>query len=152
MGPTWVLSAPDGPHVGPMSLAIRVVIAIILTSCHVIKSLKPEMTFKEAQYLELVLVTRRKDRNSSSRNGGMPHCFLLITIHIYVYSVGWINQQRWSPLWITVLNWSNARQHIWLLWYCLAKGAMDSRVYHICVFHRNGKAVSTSVFWGYFGL
>ena len=22
MGPTWVLSAPDGPHVGPMSLAI----------------------------------------------------------------------------------------------------------------------------------
>ena len=24
-GPTWVLSAPDGPHVGPMNLAIRVV-------------------------------------------------------------------------------------------------------------------------------
>ena len=24
MGPTWVLSAPDGPHVGPMKLAIRV--------------------------------------------------------------------------------------------------------------------------------
>ena len=23
MGPTWVLSAPDGPHVGTMSLAIR---------------------------------------------------------------------------------------------------------------------------------
>ena len=23
MGPSWVLSAPDGPHVGPMSLAIR---------------------------------------------------------------------------------------------------------------------------------
>ena len=23
MGPTWVLSAPDGPHVGPMHLAIR---------------------------------------------------------------------------------------------------------------------------------
>ena len=26
MGPTWVLSAPDGPHVGPMNLAIGVVI------------------------------------------------------------------------------------------------------------------------------
>ena len=26
MGPTWVLSAPDGPHVGPMNLAIRVLI------------------------------------------------------------------------------------------------------------------------------
>ena len=24
MGPTWVLSAPSGPHVGPMNLAIRV--------------------------------------------------------------------------------------------------------------------------------
>ena len=24
MGPTWILSAPDGPHVGPMKLAIRV--------------------------------------------------------------------------------------------------------------------------------
>ena len=24
MGPTWSLSAPDGPHVGPMNLAIRV--------------------------------------------------------------------------------------------------------------------------------
>ena len=23
MGPTWVLSAPDGPHVGPMNLPIR---------------------------------------------------------------------------------------------------------------------------------
>ena len=25
MGPTWVLSAPGEPHVGPMNLAIRVV-------------------------------------------------------------------------------------------------------------------------------
>ena len=24
MGPTWVLQAPDGPHVDPMNLAIRV--------------------------------------------------------------------------------------------------------------------------------
>ena len=23
MGPTWVLSAPDGPHIGPINLAIR---------------------------------------------------------------------------------------------------------------------------------
>ena len=27
MGPTWVLSAPDGPHVGPMNLAIWVVLS-----------------------------------------------------------------------------------------------------------------------------
>ena len=28
VGPTWVLSAPDGPHVGPMDFAIRVVILV----------------------------------------------------------------------------------------------------------------------------
>ena len=26
MGPTWVLSAPEGPHVDPMNLAIREII------------------------------------------------------------------------------------------------------------------------------
>ena len=25
MGPTWVLSAPDGPHVGPRNIAIGVI-------------------------------------------------------------------------------------------------------------------------------
>ena len=30
MGPTWVLSAPDGPHVGPMNLAIRGVTSLTL--------------------------------------------------------------------------------------------------------------------------
>ena len=31
MGPTWVLSAPDGPHIGPMNLGIREGMLII---CH----------------------------------------------------------------------------------------------------------------------
>ena len=30
MGPTWVLSAPDGPHVGPINLAIKVVLPGVL--------------------------------------------------------------------------------------------------------------------------
>ena len=34
MGPTWVLSAPDGPHVGPMNLATRVVASDSQISCH----------------------------------------------------------------------------------------------------------------------
>ena len=34
MGPTWVLSAPDGPHVGPMNLAIRVVLLQLITWPH----------------------------------------------------------------------------------------------------------------------
>ena len=29
MGPTWVLSAPDEPHVGPMNLSIRVTISLM---------------------------------------------------------------------------------------------------------------------------
>ena len=28
MGPTWVLSVPDGVHVGPMDLAIEVIITV----------------------------------------------------------------------------------------------------------------------------
>ena len=36
MGPTWVLSAPDGPHVGPMILAIRE----LSTSCGVTASVR----------------------------------------------------------------------------------------------------------------
>ena len=34
MGPTWVLSAPGRPHVGPMNLAIRVVILVVLCETH----------------------------------------------------------------------------------------------------------------------
>ena len=33
MRPTWVLSAPDGPHVGPMILAIRDVAPVTCRSC-----------------------------------------------------------------------------------------------------------------------
>ena len=31
MGPTWVLSAQDGPHVGPMNLAIGEVSIAVIT-------------------------------------------------------------------------------------------------------------------------
>ena len=37
MGPTWVLSAPGGPHVGPMNFAIRDSYPV---PYHVIKSLQ----------------------------------------------------------------------------------------------------------------
>ena len=35
MGPTWVLSAPDGPHVGPMNLVIRDDAHVISLQCYV---------------------------------------------------------------------------------------------------------------------
>ena len=33
MGPTWVLSAPGGPHVGPIDLAIRVPLSTLARCC-----------------------------------------------------------------------------------------------------------------------
>ena len=36
MAPTWVLSAPDGPHIGPMNLAIRAVMRKTCPSCDLI--------------------------------------------------------------------------------------------------------------------
>ena len=33
MGPTWVMSAPDGPHVGPMNLAIRIMFSLLNRWC-----------------------------------------------------------------------------------------------------------------------
>ena len=39
MGSTWVLSAPDGPHVGPMNLAIRELTIIWKSSLWTLKSL-----------------------------------------------------------------------------------------------------------------
>ena len=41
MGPTWVLSAPGGPQVGPMNLDIRVANEIQLT----FDSLRPSDTY-----------------------------------------------------------------------------------------------------------
>ena len=40
MGPTWVLSAPGGPHVGPTNLAIRVVSLTALLSLDELKIVK----------------------------------------------------------------------------------------------------------------
>ena len=48
MGPTWLLSAPDGPHVGPMNLAIRV-----LLSTSVIALLSMISLYNELYYNEL---------------------------------------------------------------------------------------------------
>ena len=51
MGPTWVLSAPDGPHVGPMNLAIRVVLRLSPSyRMHLSESkfcLKPKMNTRQ---------------------------------------------------------------------------------------------------------
>ena len=42
MEPTWVLSAPSGPHVGPMNLAIGVVYSVFEITPRLIGSSKTE--------------------------------------------------------------------------------------------------------------
>ena len=39
MGPTWIMSAPDGPHLGPMNLAIRVANEISWKMCNLVVSM-----------------------------------------------------------------------------------------------------------------
>ena len=41
MGPTWVLSAPDGSHVGPMNLAIRGIVPLIAKTLWPTSSMLP---------------------------------------------------------------------------------------------------------------
>ena len=63
MGPTWVLSAPDGPHVGPMNFAIRVVLidqnlweSWLWHFCHIVFHLMYVYVNKELE-LEIDLMT-----------------------------------------------------------------------------------------------
>ena len=37
MGATWILSAPDGPHVGPMNLAIGGVLKVVFSKAAAMK-------------------------------------------------------------------------------------------------------------------
>ena len=52
MGPTWVLSAPDGPHVGPMNLAIMGCIELRLAgSSAAVQSIKQQLIFRGFEIL-----------------------------------------------------------------------------------------------------
>ena len=79
MGPTWVLLAPDGPHIGPMNLAIRAVVLIPW----------------EYEYKTLIVFTVGTtcgkniwvchiDPSSSYSNAG-SRAYLAIYIYIYKY-------------------------------------------------------------------
>ena len=47
MGPTWVLSAPGEPHVGPINLAVRVIISFTLPSSSSTVAPRPQMSEDE---------------------------------------------------------------------------------------------------------
>ena len=57
MGPTWVLSAPDGPHVGPMNLAFRNITSHVMwpvTSLHIIH---PMVSFSTHNHKFIIIST-----------------------------------------------------------------------------------------------
>ena len=61
MGPTWVLWAPDGPHVGPMNIAIRVAIICQIYGFR-IQATQPTTKARQKQTLEMhnrELMTRK---------------------------------------------------------------------------------------------
>ena len=47
MGPTWVLSAPDGPHVGPINLVIRDVMVCMYMYEHMDRRTVPHYNYDE---------------------------------------------------------------------------------------------------------
>ena len=59
MGPIWVLSAPDGPHVGPMNLAIRV----HSTTAKVVSNLKQQWSWWDGCLVLLVLKFQPKEKD-----------------------------------------------------------------------------------------
>ena len=58
MGPTWVLSAPDGPHIGPMDLVIRDPIAVLQRLLRNFKVIGNFIHFKTVRNLTIRRVMR----------------------------------------------------------------------------------------------
>ena len=52
MGPTWVLSAPDGPHVGPIHIAIRVFTMLYELDALFLKCIWSRYTFPSTLILD----------------------------------------------------------------------------------------------------
>ena len=91
MGPTWVLSAPGGPHVGPIILVIRVMFnleqaytfSITTTQCrntswhgNVFRTTSPFLTEFPSQipnYYIFSVVSRNKLLNNSRIGGDLRH-------------------------------------------------------------------------------
>ena len=77
MGPTWVLSAPDGPHVGPMNLTIRVLLGFWSsnyserktehTNVCTIRTIIPRIVYNENNSCHMCPFTPARNENTNSR-------------------------------------------------------------------------------------
>ena len=99
MGPTGVLSAPDGPHVGPMSLAIRV--AIILMAMRHSRGTCDYNSLNE--YVPLP----SSDFSNASVYPNDKFCMIVLYQKIFLY-------HPWRKTWIVVLRkrWDE------FVWWC----------------------------------
>ena len=92
MGPTWVISAPDGPHVGPMNLAIRgglkILQTLILCSEHKTHFILFQVRKRPYSALRLVISAGNRTNVTSSvanryepcgADRGLPMSFRLST-------------------------------------------------------------------------
>ena len=74
MGPTWDLSAPDGPHIGPMNLAIRDVIPgkteVVL---HPYVTAHKQNMWKTHQDPHLNAMALEDDKTCQSHRGGTDY-------------------------------------------------------------------------------
>ena len=92
MGPTWVLSAPDGPHIGPTNLAIRVI---------------TPSTHKLCEEWSLNLATHR---NTEHPRDYAILCtllgFVVVWVSVTCILQGYFTGSR-AIIWFSKCNWSN---------------------------------------------
>ena len=112
MGPTWVLSAPVGPHVGPMNLAITDtrVICSYIDICDIFSLIIPM----------LKMILPRKDRIAHMKlwnclywTVAMISCrqFGLLTLLLVIYHLCNLGEQTDSPTFS--YWWYHMKQTIW---------------------------------------
>ena len=89
MGPTWVLSAPDGPHVGPMNLAIRVYFHIQYLYWDTLQQFYNHICWKHPTG---VWITIKNHFKPKFFRGNIKHIFTFHIIPLHWYHTG-----GWNP-------------------------------------------------------
>ena len=129
MGPTWVLSAPDGPHVGPMSFAIwELIVAewrhmvsdtlVSIGSCNGLLYVRHQpITWTKADLLPIR--SYRTYFNNSILKFLLIKCIWkcrLQTKKKYLQCIGWTFKQSNSREWFVCYDW---RYAIWstCIWF-----------------------------------
>ena len=112
IGPTWVLSAPDGSHVGPMNLAIRGSVTFIWGQCQEIPQpsitkINLKMTFPKfhSNLPGAIEWTYPQDLNPLRPNNKCTHqadCSLLVQV-----------VTGWTPHGFQATTWTNADTYQW---------------------------------------